>query len=236
MSAKTGYRCSLYLLLTVFGLSLSITSCAPRFAPKHTHPRHGWVIDHGADPYDQGVRIVIPADAPSIQYRFRPAPETDEQGNFLGIHEGIDISGRIGDPILAPAPGVVSMSQHSWLWGNMVKIDHGQDEHGHPVQTMYLHLTDRLVDVKEHVRRGQQIGTMGITGASAGNPTHLHFVVYAGPPAEFSAADQPVNPHLYWADGAGIITCYDDARRIPERPLRFTYPVPCRATNSDQKR
>jgi murein DD-endopeptidase MepM/ murein hydrolase activator NlpD len=110
-----------------------------------------------------------------------------------------------------------------------VQIDHGRDEHERFVQTMYLHLTERQVEVNERVRRGQQIGTMGITGASAGNPTHLHFVVYAGPAAEFSSRHQPVNPHLYWADGVGVITCYDDTRRISEQPLRFTYPVPCLA-------
>ncbi len=230
MTANPMRRFSCCLLLTVCGLSLLMTSCAPRSTPIHPHPRYGWIIDHGADPYDQGIRIVMPADAPSIQYRFRPLPLTDEQGNFLGIHEGIDISGEIGDPILAPAPGAVVASQHSWLWGNTVRIDHGRDEHGRYVQTMYLHLTERRVELGQRVRRGQQIGTMGITGASAGNPTHLHFVVYAGPAADFSSRHQPVNPHLYWADGVGVITCYDGTRRIPERPLRFTYPVSCRAT------
>ncbi len=214
-------------LLMVVGLSLLIISCAPRSTPVHPHPRYGWVSDRGADPYDQGIRIILPPAAPSIQYRYRPLPTTDERSNFLGIHEGIDISGEIGDPILAPAPGVVVESQRSWLWGNTVRIDHGRDDRGRFIQTMYLHLTERQVEMNDRVRRGQQIGTMGITGASAGNPTHLHFVVYAGPAAEFSTRHKPVNPHGYWADGVGVITCYEDPHPIPEQPLRFTYLSGC---------
>jgi murein DD-endopeptidase MepM/ murein hydrolase activator NlpD len=229
MSGKPKHWFFYCLFLALVGMSLSTTSCAPRSTPIHPHPRYGWVSEHGTDPYDQGVHIVMPADAPSVQGRFRPLPTTDEQGNFLGIHEGIDISGEIGDPILAPAPGAVVESQFSWLWGNTVRLDHGRDEHGRYIQTMYLHLTERWVEVNQRVERGQQIGTMGITGASAGNPTHLHYVVYAGTAAEFSSRHKPVNPHLYWADGVGVITCYDDTRRIPEQPLRFTYPVPCLA-------
>ncbi len=217
-----------YLSLTAVALSSLTIACAPKTTPVHPHPRHGWVVDHGTDPYQREIAIDLPADAPSIQGRFRPLPVTDEQGNFLGIHEGIDISGEIGDPILAPAPGVVAESQHSRLWGNLLRIDHGRDEQGRYLQTLYLHLTERWVEANERVERGQQIGTMGITGASAGNPTHLHFVVYAGPAAEFSSDHKPVNPHLFWADGIGAVTCYDASSQIREQPLRFTYPVACR--------
>ena len=92
-----------WLLVAAIVVHLAISACAPKSTPVHAHPRYGWVIDHGTDPYDQGIHIVMPAAAPSIQYRFRPLPITDEQGNYLGIHEGIDISGKIGDPILSPA-------------------------------------------------------------------------------------------------------------------------------------
>ncbi|MDH3280066.1 MAG: M23 family metallopeptidase, partial [Gammaproteobacteria bacterium] len=213
---------------TVVMFTAALTACAPTSTQMRTQPLYGWVVDHTEDPYGQSINIVIPPNAPSIQARYRPAPVPTEQGNFLGVHAGIDISGNIGDPIIAAAAGTVVVSKSSRVWGNMVRIDHGPDENGRDVQTLYVHLDKRLVESNARVQRGQQIGTMGITGLTAGNPTHLHYVVYTAPHRELSGKWQSANPHLYWADGIGIVTCYDPSRYVPEQPLRMTYPVPCR--------
>ena len=112
----------------------------------------------------------------------------------------------------------------------MVQIEHGHEpQHGY-LRSHYVHLHERLVTVGERVVRGQPLGTMGITGAAAGHPTHLHFVVYAGPTAEFSRRWRPINPHLLWLDGVGVVTCFDQDREYPGGSLRLTYPVRCRVS------
>ncbi len=209
-------------------LAAALTACAPTNPQVRTYPLYGWVVDQGRDPYGQRVEIVLPTNAPSIQARYRPLPVADEHGNFLGIHAGIDISGNIGDPVIAAAAGSVVISKTSRVWGNMVRIDHGPDEHGSYVQTQYVHLNERRVDLNDRVARGQEIGTMGITGLTAGDPPHLHYVVYTAATRDDPNAWQPANPHLYWADGVGVVTCHAANRPVPDRPLRMTYPVPCR--------
>ncbi len=85
-------------------------------------------------------------------------------------HPGIDINGRTGDPIRAPADGVVVAA--GWIdgYGNCTIIDHGNR-----LGTLYGHQS--LIAVKEGdtVKRGQVIGFVGSTGYSTG--PHLHWEV-----------------------------------------------------------
>lgn len=85
-------------------------------------------------------------------------------------HPGIDMNGATGDPIRAPADGVVVAA--GWIdgYGNCTILDHGQ-----ALGTLYGHQS--LIAVKEGdvVRRGQVIGFVGSTGYSTG--PHLHWEV-----------------------------------------------------------
>lgn len=91
------------------------------------------------------------------------------------FHRGVDYAGPSGSPILAPAAGRVALvgrvNQRFKVHGNCIGIDHGQG-----VSSVFLHLT--RIDVKEGdmVQAGQQIGTLGTTGASTG--PHLHWGLY----------------------------------------------------------
>ncbi|MDJ0571279.1 MAG: M23 family metallopeptidase [Pleurocapsa sp. MO_192.B19] len=90
-------------------------------------------------------------------------------------HKGVDYAGGYGSPIVAPAAGRVSLvgkeSEGFHVHGNIVGIDHGQG-----VVSVFMHLQD--IDVAEGtmVNAGQQIGTIGSTGASSG--PHLHWGLY----------------------------------------------------------
>lgn len=87
------------------------------------------------------------------------------------FHRGLDLSGRRGTPIIAPADGVVVFAARSGGMGRMVRISHGFG-----YTTVYGHLNKILVEPGQDVRRGEQIGELGNTGRSTG--PHLHYEVY----------------------------------------------------------
>lgn len=86
-------------------------------------------------------------------------------------HYGIDISGKIGDPIVAAADGFVVFSGWTPELGNMVVISHPDD-----YITVYGH-NDRLkVLERQRVKKGDIIALLGDTGYSMG--PHLHFEIW----------------------------------------------------------
>lgn len=91
------------------------------------------------------------------------------------FHGGYDIAASEGTAIHAPAGGAVQHAdmgfQGSDRWGNTVLIDHGNGW-----QTLYAHMRDIAVEPGEIVEAGQQIGTVGSTGAATG--PHVHVEVH----------------------------------------------------------
>lgn len=166
------------------------------------------------------IEVAMPAEALAISQQFW---DTQDPGN-LG-HEGIDIVGEPGTPILAAAPGRVIDSYYEPLYGNRIHIDHGPDADGVPVVTRYFHMSARLKRPGDVVARGEQIGTMGSTGL-LGLANHLHFEVRR---RERRSLGRPYDPHLFWVDGPGRVTCFDPDRSYPEDRFGITYPTPCRA-------
>ena len=90
-----------------------------------------------------------------------------EPGSY---HSGIDIARPIGTPVLAPADGVVVLATAKpfTLEGNLLLVDHGMG-----LNSAFMHLSRIDVQVGQHVRRGQPIGTVGRTGRATG--PHLHW-------------------------------------------------------------
>lgn len=85
-------------------------------------------------------------------------------GEEKGPHWGVDIAGRVGSPVRAPAAGVVVFAEQDVpLSGNLVIIDHG-----HGVTSSFLHLQKIKVSVGDEVKQGQTIATLGNTGRSTG--------------------------------------------------------------------
>jgi len=90
-------------------------------------------------------------------------------------HKGVDYAAGTGSPVVAPADGRVALvgkeSDGFHVHGDTIGIDHGQG-----VLSIFLHLNDINVQEGETVTAGQQIGTVGSTGASTG--PHLHWGLY----------------------------------------------------------
>lgn len=177
----------------------------------------GWATSYLPD-HNAKIPVVMPERAPSISQQFYRDP--DGSG-----HLGIDVIDRIGTPVLAAAGGQVTDSYFEPAYGNRVTIDHGPNSDGLRMITVYKHLNSRGVSSGDRVERGQQIATLGNTGALAGGLPHLHFEVRQEVrPQVFRAID----PHRVWAGGVGQVSCLDLAAPVEPHGFRTTYPVPCR--------
>jgi len=92
-----------------------------------------------------------------------------EPGSY---HNGVDIAAGAGAPVVAPADGVVVLAADApfSLEGNLLIIDHG-----HGLNSAFLHLS--RIDVREgdRVRQGQTLGAVGATGRATG--PHLHWAL-----------------------------------------------------------
>ncbi|WGV16881.1 M23 family metallopeptidase [Fuscovulum ytuae] len=97
----------------------------------------------------------------------------DPFGRGWRRHEGQDLAGAYGSPILATADGVVTFAGWESGYGRLVKIRH---EFG--IETRYAHMSQIRVDVGDRVSRGDRIGDMGNSGRSTG--THLHYEIRIG--------------------------------------------------------
>jgi murein DD-endopeptidase MepM/ murein hydrolase activator NlpD len=89
------------------------------------------------------------------------------------FHEGVDIAGKMGEPVVSVAAGVVTYAGKRSGYGNLVEINHGNG-----FVTRYGHNSAILVAVGDTVRKGQAIALMGSTGRSTG--PHVHFEVWRG--------------------------------------------------------
>jgi murein DD-endopeptidase MepM/ murein hydrolase activator NlpD len=83
-------------------------------------------------------------------------------------HYGLDVAGPVGTQVSAAMSGRVTLSGEFFFFGGLLVVDHG-----HGVNTLYAHLSERLVGEGEEVSRGQRIALMGATGRVTG--PHLHF-------------------------------------------------------------
>ena len=92
------------------------------------------------------------------------------QGQPGAYHGGVDIAGVTGEPVVAPADGVVILAADRpfTLEGNLLMIDHG-----HGLNSAFLHLSRIDVIPGQHVIQGQRIGAIGATGRATG--PHLHW-------------------------------------------------------------
>jgi LysM repeat protein len=98
---------------------------------------------------------------------------SDHFGTRGGGHFGIDIAADKGTSIHVVEDGTVVKSYYSGSYGNVVFVAHPDG-----METVYAHMSKRLVDEGEKVKKGQLIGLVGNTGRSYG--THLHFEVHNG--------------------------------------------------------
>lgn len=92
---------------------------------------------------------------------------------YSSFHTGLDIVGKTGTEIYAPADGKVVFAGPLTVRGNATMIDHG-----YGVYTGYMHQSEIFVKAGDMVKAGQLIGLVGATGRVQG--PHLHWEVWVG--------------------------------------------------------
>lgn len=102
-------------------------------------------------------------------FGWRPIPVAGATSN----HDAIDIGAAWGSPVYSSDGGTVVTASYGYNGGrgNYIMVNHGNG-----ITTRYQHLNDIYVSVGQSVSRGQNIGTVGNTGASSG--PHLDYAVY----------------------------------------------------------
>lgn len=87
------------------------------------------------------------------------------------VHNGVDYAAPTGTPVYAMAGGIIRLAADDFFYaGNHLIIDHG-----HGVNSLYLHLNKMDVKEGDVVKKGEKIGEIGTTGRSTG--PHLHWGV-----------------------------------------------------------
>ena len=99
-------------------------------------------------------------------FGFRTNPFT----GLTQMHEGLDISNRLGTPVIAPADGIISDTGNDFAYGRTLTISHGFG-----MVSRFAHLNKILVRSGQKVKRGDKIGEVGMTGKTTG--PHLHYEV-----------------------------------------------------------
>jgi murein DD-endopeptidase MepM/ murein hydrolase activator NlpD len=88
-------------------------------------------------------------------------------GKPMAPHLAVDVAAPEGTPIHAAADGVVMIADDYYLEGGFTLIDHG-----HGVNTCYLHQSARFVKAGDAVQQGDVIGHIGKTGRATGPHCH----------------------------------------------------------------
>jgi lipoprotein NlpD len=154
---------------------------APRVPPDSLPPRPGpqpsgavsRSVRPSAPKAPGGIVLAVPDFDDALLAFAWPAegPVTSTYGRRRnGWHRGIDIKAELGTPVVAAAPGVVSMSGVEPLYGRVIKIEHDQG-----FVTIYAHNDRTLVEVGDRVVAGETIATVGRTGRATTH--HVHFEI-----------------------------------------------------------
>jgi murein DD-endopeptidase MepM/ murein hydrolase activator NlpD len=79
-------------------------------------------------------------------------------------HFGLDFAQKKGTPIKAMNSGVVTLAEKDLFYTGATLIF----DHGHGISTLYMHMNEIFVNVGDHVKKGDIVGTIGTSGRSTG--------------------------------------------------------------------
>ena len=134
------------------------------------------VSEVGGDPLELFDDVFWPLPGRStVTQRFLEHPDWYQRQYGIPGHNGIDIVGEDGAPVLAIADGIVEwVDEDPGGYGVYVRLSHPTLKYRNGfVSSFYAHLDHAVVQRGQMVRAGDKIGVQGNTGNSTG--PHLHF-------------------------------------------------------------
>lgn len=149
--------------------------------------------------------IVAPAQPVIVlnggQYGWRFAPDAVGAGK-LEFHNGTDIAAPTGTPVVSALPeGTVTAVFFDPWGGNRVEVTHANG-----TKTTYSHLHRVNVHEGDKLALGEQLGSVGATGARVTGP-HLHFEVWVD--------GEHVDPQRFdWVTDAKVIPAVNDGYQL----------------------
>jgi murein DD-endopeptidase MepM/ murein hydrolase activator NlpD len=99
------------------------------------------------------------------------------------VHTGVDLASLAHASIEAANAGIVRFTGELGIYGNAIIIDHGLG-----LASLYGHMSALSVRPDQAVKRGEVIGTSGLSGLAGGD--HLHFSILVN--------GQFVDPREWW--------------------------------------
>jgi murein DD-endopeptidase MepM/ murein hydrolase activator NlpD len=121
--------------------------------------RKARTLDDSRMDFEQG--FIIPLDGPRTgvygsQRYYNGVPKNP--------HYGVDYAGPEGAPVIAPAPGIVTLTHDDMYYsGGTLLIDHG-----HGLSSTFIHLSKVLVKDGDQIETGDVIAEVGSTGRATG--------------------------------------------------------------------
>ena len=144
---------------------------------------------------------------------------------FLAPHSGVDFGGKVGDPVIAPADGLVTRRwENHEVCGNGLLIYHKPFE----LYTNYCHMHEVLVSQWQEVKRGEPLGSIGESGVVAGCRSVRPCPIVHWELTKVPGGNNKAVPGITSDPIAITVGCFDPAKTYPSDRLVFTYPVPCR--------
>ena len=97
-------------------------------------------------------------------YRTHPVYKTKR------FHSGVDFGAAKGVSIYSVQNGKVLRAGTARGYGNYIVIDHGNG-----IKSAYAHMNEMFIKKGQSIKKGDKIGSVGMTGTATGN--HLHFEI-----------------------------------------------------------
>ena len=148
--------------------------------PENENPTEG---EGNAQPPEEEKKpdaqvFVLPANGYVMREYTEDALVFSPTMNDYRVHLGVDIAGKVGDPVYAFCEGTVKeISNHPFM-GKTIVISHANG-----IESRYMNLANEIpenIKVGETVAVGTVIGAIGETAlAECADTPHLHFEVFA---------------------------------------------------------
>ena len=158
----------------------SSQSAAPAASPESSVPE-----ESASSPAVQEPLFASPKSGATLQTFSGDELVFNETMKDWRTHNGMEIAGKAGDAVAAPAAAVVAATGEDAQWGGFVELQEGD------LVMRLCGLVDLSVKEGDAVALGQQLGTLGELPAESAMTPHLHL--------EFLKNGEYVDPAGYFA-------------------------------------